>query len=119
LTENCAYRLNPDGCGENAIESFDVGDFHVDSDARCVHVRGTKVRLPPKEFELFVYLARYPNRTLPNHVLLETVWGQPGFERPEYLRVYVCRLRRRLERDPSRPKYLLTENWAYRLNPNG
>src|SRR5215475_11464504 len=57
--------------GEVDVASFDVGDFRVDIEARRVHVRGAEVRLTPKEFELFVYMARHPNRVLGHRTLLE------------------------------------------------
>jgi two-component system KDP operon response regulator KdpE len=102
------------------IASFDAGDFRVDIEARRVHVRGNEVRLTPKEFELFVYMARHPNRVLGHRTLLEAVWGEASQEQPEYLRVFMGQLRKKLERDPSNPRYLVTEPWVgYRFNPQG
>ena len=106
--------------GENDVPSFEVGDFRVDLDARRVHVRGGEVRLTPKEFELFVYMARHPNRVLTHRTLLEAVWGEASQEQPEYLRVFMGQLRKKLEPDPSNPRYLVTEPWVgYRFNPEG
>jgi two-component system KDP operon response regulator KdpE len=100
--------------------SFDVGDFRVDLEARRVHIRGNEVRLTPKEFELFVYMARHPNRVLGHRTLLEAVWGEASQEQPEYLRVFMGQLRKKLEADPSNPKYLVTEPWVgYKFNPQG
>jgi two-component system KDP operon response regulator KdpE len=100
--------------------SFDVGDFRIDLDARRVHIRGNEVRLTPKEFDLFVYLARHPNRVLTHRTLLEAVWGEASQEQPEYLRVFMGQLRKKLEEDPSNPRYLVTEPWVgYRFNPAG
>jgi len=105
---------------QNDIASFDVGDFRVDIDARRVHVRGNEVRLTPKEFELFVYMARHPNRVLGHRTLLEAVWGEASQEQPEYLRVFMGQLRKKLEPDPSNPRYLVTEPWVgYKFNPVG
>jgi len=102
------------------MASFDVGDFRVDLAARRVHIRGQEVRLTPKEFDLFVYLARHPNRVLTHRTLLEAVWGEASQEQPEYLRVFMGQLRKKLEADPSNPKYLVTEPWVgYRFNPTG
>ncbi|MDR1988910.1 MAG: response regulator transcription factor, partial [Acidobacteriaceae bacterium] len=81
--------------------SFEAGDFRVDMDARRVHTRGREVRLTPKEFDLFVYMARRPNRVLTHATLLEAVWGQASQEQPEYLRVFMGQLRKKLEPDPS------------------
>jgi two-component system KDP operon response regulator KdpE len=100
--------------------SFDAGDFKIDLDARRVHVRGNEVRLTPKEFDLFVYMARHPSRVLTHRTLLEAVWGEASQEQPEYLRVFMGQLRKKLETDPSNPRYLVTEPWiGYRFNPNG
>ncbi|MEQ1912353.1 MAG: response regulator transcription factor [Vicinamibacterales bacterium] len=108
--------------GESSPEpsSFEAGDFRVDMDARRVHTQGREVRLTPKEFDLFVYMARHPNRVLTHAALLEAVWGQASQEQPEYLRVFMGQLRKKLEPDPSNPRYLVTEPWVgYRFNPKG
>jgi two-component system KDP operon response regulator KdpE len=100
--------------------SFEAGDFRVDMDSRRVHIGGREVRLTPKEFELFVYMARHPNRVLTHAALLEAVWGEASQEQPEYLRVFMGQLRKKLEPDPSNPIYLVTEPWVgYRFNPKG
>ena len=100
--------------------ALDVGDFRIDFDGRRVHIRGGDVRLTPKEFDLFVYLARHPNRVLTHRTLLEAVWGEGSQEQPEYLRVFMGQLRKKLEVDPSNPRYLVTEPWVgYRFNPAG
>ena len=100
--------------------SLEAGDFRVDMDARRVHVRGSEVRLTPKEFELFLYMAKHPSRVLTHRTLLEAVWGEASQEQPEYLRVFMGQLRKKLEPDPSNPRYLVTEPWVgYRFNPQG
>jgi two-component system KDP operon response regulator KdpE len=100
--------------------SLEVGDFRIDLDGRRVHIRGQEVRLTPKEFDLFVFLARHPNRVLTHRTLLEAVWGEASQEQPEYLRVFMGQLRKKLEVDFSNPRYLVTEPWVgYRFNPNG
>ncbi len=102
------------------VGAFETGSFRVDLDARRVHVRGNEVRLTPKEFDLFVYMARHPNRVLTHRTLLEAVWGEASQEQPEYLRVFMGQLRKKLEADPSNPRYLVTEPWVgYRFNPQG
>jgi two-component system KDP operon response regulator KdpE len=99
---------------------FDAGDFRIDMDARRVHTQGREVRLTPKEFDLFVYMAKHPNRVLTHKALLEAVWGEASQEQPEYLRVFMGQLRKKLEPDPSNPRYLVTEPWVgYRFNPKG
>jgi len=106
--------------GETDTTAVDAGDFMVDLDSRRVHVGGNEVRLTPKEFDLFLYMARHPNRVISHRTLLEAVWGEASQEQPEYLRVFMGQLRKKLEPDPSNPKYLVTEPWVgYRFNPNG
>jgi two-component system KDP operon response regulator KdpE len=106
--------------GEADAPAFEVGDFRVDLGTRRVHARGQEVRLTPKEFDLFVYMARHPNRVITHRTLLEAVWGEGSQEQPEYLRVFMGQLRKKLEPDPSTPKYLVTEPWVgYRFYPNG
>jgi len=113
-----ALRRSPGTATESA--SFELGDFRIDFDARRVHAHGNEVRLTPKEFDLFVYMARRPNRVLTHASLLEAVWGVASQEQPEYLRVFMGQLRKKLEPDPSQPRYLLTEPWVgYRFNPKG
>jgi len=104
---------------DGAVEPFDIGDFRIDVDARRVYVRGRSVRLTPKEFDLFVYLARRPNRVIEHRRLLEAVWGDMADEHPEYLRVFMGQLRKKLELNPSMPRHLATEPWVgYRFNPS-
>ena len=97
-----------------------VGEFHIDFHDRRVHVHGQPVRLTPKEFDLFVFMARHPNRVLRHKTLLGAVWGEASEEQSEYLRVFMGQLRKKLEADPSNPRYLVTEPWVgYRFNPTG
>ena len=108
------------GGGEPEVASFEAGDFKIDLEGRRVHAHGHEVRLTPKEFDLFVYMARHPNRVITHRTLLEAVWGEASQEQPEYLRVFMGQLRKKLEPDPSNPRYLVTEPWVgYRFNPNG
>jgi two-component system KDP operon response regulator KdpE len=105
--------------GDDAPEApLEIGEFRIDLQTRRVHVRGNEVRLTPKEFDLFVYLARRPNRVIEHRRLLEAVWGATAQEHPEYLRVFVGQLRKKLESNPSAPRHLATEPWVgYRFNP--
>ena len=97
-----------------------VGEFYVDFQNRRVRVNGQAVRLTPKEFDLFVSMARHPNRVLRHKTLLGAVWGEASEEQPEYLRVFMGQLRKKLESDPANPRYLTTEPWVgYRFNPTG
>jgi two-component system KDP operon response regulator KdpE len=97
---------------------IDSGDFHIDLEARLVAVRGNEIRLTPKEFDLLIYLARHPRKVITHRALLAAIWGPNSTEQPEYLRVFVGQLRKKIEPDPSNPKYLLTEPWVgYRFEP--
>ncbi len=103
---------------ETNAAPIDIGDFRIDVLARRVYVRGRAVRLTPKEFDLFVYLARRPNRVIERRRLLEAVWGETADDHPEYLRVFMGQLRKKIERNPSTPQHLATEPWVgYRFNP--
>lgn len=114
-----ALRRGAAGAAEES-SVFDVGEFRVDLDARRVYIHGNEVRLTPKEFDLFLYMARRPNRVLTHATLLEAVWGGASQEQPEYLRVFMGQLRKKLEPNPANPRYLMTEPWVgYRFNPKG
>ncbi len=97
---------------EEQPTTIEAGDFRIDLDARSVQVRGEEVRLTPKEFDLLVYLARRPGKVLTHRALLGAIWGANSTEQPEYLRVFVGQLRKKIEVDPSSPKYLLTDPWV-------
>jgi len=99
-------------------EVIDVGDFRIDLATREVLVAGRDVKLTPKEFDLLVYMAEHPNRVVAHRSLLAAVWGDTSTEQPEYLRVFIGQLRKKIEPDPAEPKYLLTERWVgYRFEP--
>jgi two-component system KDP operon response regulator KdpE len=100
---------------ENRIEA---GDFSIDIAAHSAEVKGRSVRLTPKEFDLLSCLLRHPDRVLTHSFLLKEVWGQYYSEQSEALRVLVASLRKKIEDDPSKPKYLKTEPWiGYRFSP--
>jgi two-component system KDP operon response regulator KdpE len=101
---------------ENPV--VEVGDFRIDVPGRTVQVKDRDVRLTPKEFDLLVYLARHPGRVLTHRALLGAIWGQNNIEQPEYLRVFVGHLRRKLEPDETAAHYIITEPWVgYRFEP--
>src|SRR5215467_3105742 len=96
-----------------------IGNFQIDFGERRVRFDGSPIRLTPKEFDLFVFMARNPNRVLTHKTLLAHVWGPSSEEQPEYLRVFVGQLRKKLD-SPSNPQYIVTEPWVgYRFNPTG
>jgi two-component system KDP operon response regulator KdpE len=93
------------------------GDLTIDFDRRRV-VRGdVEVRLTPKEFDLLALMARHPGRVLTNRAILKTIWGPNAVDQPEHIRVLMGQLRKKLEPEPGRPRYLLTEPWVgYRFS---
>ena len=110
-----ALRRSPTPEPRTVIEA---GDFYVDLASRQVKVRNTEVKLTPKEFELLVYLAEHPHRVVAHRTLLAAIWGEMNTEQPEYLRVFVGQLRKKIEKDPADPKHLLTDRWVgYRFEP--
>jgi two-component system KDP operon response regulator KdpE len=96
---------------------IEIGDFVIDSDTHTVSVRGEAVHLTPKEFDLLLLFARSPNRVLTHKILLRGIWGPSGEGQPEYLRVLVAGLRKKIELD-SDHKYIVSEPWVgYRFQP--
>jgi two-component system KDP operon response regulator KdpE len=93
-----------------------LGDIEIDFEARRIVADGKQIRLTTKEFDLLFYLAAHANKTITHRELLQEVWGPDYGGEQEYLRVFVNRLRKKIEVSPSSPKYLLTEPWVgYRL----
>jgi two-component system, OmpR family, KDP operon response regulator KdpE len=98
--------------------SLGAGDLHVDVEAHTATLAGRAVHLTPKEFELLVFMMRHAGRVLTHAMLLRAVWGGGNEEQVEYLRVFVGHLRKKIEPDPSRPRYIVTEPWiGYRFDP--
>lgn len=101
------------------LTAIDLGDFHVDLQARSVTVRGNNVHLTPKEYELLLYLIRHAGKVLTHRVLLGAIWGGDYTEQTEYLRVFIGQLRKKIEPDSGNPRYILTEPWiGYRFSPD-
>ncbi len=93
-----------------------LGNTEIDFEARRILVEGRQIRLTTKEFDLLFYLAAHLNRTVSHRELLQEVWGPDYGGEHEYLRVFISRLRKKIEPSPDSPKYLLTEPWVgYRL----
>jgi two-component system, OmpR family, KDP operon response regulator KdpE len=102
-----------DPSGEPVVE---IGALSIDLEKRAVHLDGKLVQLTPHEFELLRALARNPGKLMTHSALLREVWGRAYGDESHYLHVYVSQLRRKLEPDPARPRYILTEPGAgYRL----
>ncbi|HKW75635.1 MAG TPA: response regulator transcription factor [Terriglobales bacterium] len=104
---------------ESSQEAIEQGDFYINSEARQVRVMGKEVHLTPKEFDLLVFMARHPNKVLTHRVLLNAVWGGESVQQPEYLRVFINQLRKKVEPEET-PRYILTDPWVgYRFQPAG
>ncbi len=102
--------------GDSGEPTFAVGGLRVDQVKRQVLVDGAEVHVTPIEYRLLTTLVRHAGRVVSQRHLLKEVWGPGQMEQAHYLRVYMAQLRRKLERDPARPRYLLTEpGVGYRL----
>jgi len=88
------------------------GDLQIDRDRFRVLRAGEELRLTPKEFELLTFMAQHPGRVLTHRQLLRAIWGPHAADQPEHLRVLVASLRKKIEPNPSQPKYILTEPWV-------
>ena len=99
--------------GEPVLE---VGELRIDLEKRAVSVAGRAISLTPTEYDLLRVLAQSPGKLFTHPALLREVWGPAYARESHYLHVYVSQLRRKIEPDPARPRYLLTEPGAgYRL----
>jgi two-component system KDP operon response regulator KdpE len=100
---------------EMQVVRFD--NVEINFNLRRVYVGNREARLTPKEFELLQYMVAHANVPIPHTKLLQSVWGEEeGGGEVEQLRVFINQLRKKIERNPSNPKYLLTEPWiGYRF----
>jgi two-component system KDP operon response regulator KdpE len=111
-----ALRHAAAGPGGDAEPVFESGDLRVDLARRQVLRRAEEVHLTPTEYKLLATLIRHAGRVITHRQLLQEVWGANCAEQTHYLRVYMTQLRHKLERDPTRPRLLLTEpGVGYRL----
>lgn len=96
--------------------TVEVGELKIDLADHRAYVRGVEVPLTPTQFRLFAALMRNPGKVLTHEQLLATVWGPSRTKETQYLRIYMGQLRRKLEPDPVRSRYFLTEaGVGYRL----
>lgn len=108
-------RRAPDGKKEENI--LEIGDFLINLETHQALVRGAEIHLTPKEFELLVYLVKHHDKVLTHRVLLGAIWGGNYTGQTEYLRVFLGNLRKKIEPNPSKPQYILTEPWiGYRFS---
>ena len=103
-------RLASSSTGETGL--FRAGTLTIDYDRRRVLRDDMEIRLTPKEFELLSLLARNHDRVLTHRAILKDVWGPNAVEQPEHLWTLVAQLRKKIERDPANPKYLISEPWV-------
>ncbi len=103
---------------DREVACLEVGDFMLDAAAHSAILRGQTLHLTPKEFDLLTLLLQNPERVMTHKVLLRAVWGPAGENQPEYLRVLIGQLRKKLDNGSQR--YIKSEPWVgYRLQPCG
>lgn len=98
--------------GEDETEVLEDGDFRIDLSKHEATVRRKAVHLTPKEFDLLVFLFRNRDKVVTHRAILTAIWGGNFTEQTEYLRVFIGQLRKKIEKDPSQPKYIRTEPWV-------
>jgi two-component system KDP operon response regulator KdpE len=109
-------RVRSEDAGESGV--LRAGDLTIDYDRRRVLRGDAEIRLTPKELDLLTLLVRNRDRVLTHRAILKTIWGPNAVEQPEHLWTLVAQLRRKIEPDPSNPRYLLSEPWVgYRFAP--
>ena len=104
-----ALRRSP---SEGGPRSFQSKGLDIDFETRRVRARGADVRLTPKEFELLRYLVGHAGKPVTHRELLQAVWGPDYGDEPEYLRVFINQVRKKIEANPAKPKYIVTVPWV-------
>jgi two-component system KDP operon response regulator KdpE len=95
---------------------FSTGSLSVDLTRRLVSVEGDEIRLSRKEYDVLRMLVKHAGKVVTHQQLLREVWGPAHVNETQYLRVYVGQLRQKIERDPTQPRYIITEaGVGYRL----
>lgn len=97
---------------DDASQIIVLEGVEINLSTRRATVHGQSVRLTPKEFDLLHYLVSNPNVPIPHTKLLQAVWGPDYGDQVEYLRVFVNQLRKKIEPDPAKPRFILTEPWV-------
>lgn len=112
-----ALRHTAQGAGATGVSAtFETGGLMMDLERRRIKLDGNEVHLTPTEYEVLKYLALNAGKVVTHRVLLRAVWGPQYENEAHYLRVFINQLRRKIEPDPSRPRFLLTEpGIGYRL----
>ena len=105
---------------ETISGQMQAGEFTVDYDRRRVQRGSQEIRLTPKEFQLLSLFAQNPDRALTHREILRHIWGANAVDEPEHLWVLISQLRKKIEPDPSKPRYLVSEPWyGYRFVSEG
>ena len=103
---------------DEPLPNVDTPELRVDFGMRLVTVRGKRVYLSPKEFEVLRILVLHEGKPLTHETLSKIVWGPDHPEKTENLRVLIMQLRKKIEKDPAHPRYIMTEPWfGYRFEP--
>ena len=97
---------------ESGPHAYSSPGLEIDFQTRHVRARGADVRLTPKEFELLRYLVAHAGKPVTHRELLQAVWGPDYGDEPEYLRVFINQVRKKIEPDPAKPRFILTEPWV-------
>ena len=104
---------------ERTSAALEAGDFIVDANAHSITVLGKPIHLTPKEFDLLLHLSRHAGKVITHRTLLTAVWGAQSAHQPEYLRVFIGQLRKKLEAETGK-QFIQTEPWVgYRFIPEG
>jgi two-component system KDP operon response regulator KdpE len=99
---------------------FSAGDLCVDFERRQVTLHQQPVKLTPTEYDLLKYLITHAGKVLTHRMILQAVWGQGYIDQAQYLRVFIGQLRKKLERDATRPQFILTDpgvGYRFRADP--
>jgi two-component system, OmpR family, KDP operon response regulator KdpE len=111
------FRRLPQAPDDAGLRELAAEGVEIDLSSRQVTVHGRTSRLTAKEFDLLSYFLLRPNKTIAHRELLQAIWGPDYGDELEYLRVFVNRLRKKIEPDPSNPRFLVTDAWAgYRFH---
>jgi len=97
---------------EGEPRAFQSSSLEIDFETRRVRARGADVRLTPKEFELLRYLVLHAGKPVTHRELLQAVWGPDYGDEPEYLRVFINQVRKKIETNPAKPKFIVTVPWV-------
>ena len=104
---------------ERSTSAIETGDFVIDQNSHTITLQGKPIHLTPKEFDLLLHLARHAGKVITHRALLTAVWGAQSAHQPEYLRVFVGQLRKKLDAETGK-QYIQTEPWVgYRFVPEG